>query len=454
MRATAWSAPVVLASTAWRERLRTSTWRWGSAFALPILAALAGAGFGAAMTGAEALDPARAVFGPAVVTDGETARGGLFALLGLELTLLGFVLSASTGALYGLAANHSQRLVPFLEPSRPLFRAAVGFAITTGYVLAAVQRLGPAEVVAPRPVVTVGIAIALATVVTVMVDAALSLRKQAISQMLRVVTTATRRAVAKGRARTRAWRAPPDSEAIDGPPICAHRSGFVRDVDAARLVRDAARFDARVRIDRAIGEYVVEGEPLGRVSAADAARAAQRIARALILGESRSTEHDVGAGLRVLVDIAERALSPAVNDPYTGCEALFRVRWILAELASVPDGDWVLVDDAGEARVSIARPSFEELVWLAVDGPCRYGAADPDVLDAVLDVASAIGREPSRRECARRVVARVLADAGSRGMGPERVALLEAKASRVLHQLGERSAVSPRLWSLAADRRR
>ncbi len=449
MRAMPSSALAMPMGTSWRERHHGSAWTSGSAATLLILAALAGAGLGTAMTSPYATDVARELFGAAPMTSGEAARGALFGLLGLEITLIGLVLSASTAALYGMVANQSLRLVAYLEPSRPLFRAAVGFAITAGYVLAAVRRLGPAEVEAQRPALTVGVVIALATIVAVVVDGALSLRKQHISQIMRVVTTATRRTIATERARTRAWPAAPELALVDAALVRAPRSGFVRDVDGARLLREVAREGARVRIDRAIGEYVVEGEPLGRVSAPQPARAAEGVARALILGENRRVEPDVGLGLRVLVDIAERALSPAVNDPYTACEALFRLRGLLIELASVPDGDWVLADDAGTARAWVARASFDELVWLVVDGPCRYGAADPDVIDAVLDIASAIARERSRRECARRVVARVLEDAAASGMSGERLALLEEKARRALHPSGQGAAMSPRLWSLA-----
>jgi uncharacterized membrane protein len=400
------------------------------------------------MTSPAMVQPARVVFGEAWVADGESARATLAGLLGLQITLIGLVLSASTTALYGLVAHQSLRLVRFVAPTRPFLRALVGFAVTTGYVLASARRLGPPELEAPRPVVTVGVLIAITALVAVLVDAALALRKQELAYMLRIVTTATRRAIRVERARATQSSSRIASEANGGVPLRAHRSGYLVDVAARRMLRDAVRFDVRVRVDRAVGDFVSAGEPVGVVRARSplSPRAMQRLAGALQLDECRSPERDVGAGLRVLVDIAERALSPGVNDPYTACEVLYHLRGVIVELACLPDGAWVLTDDAGTVRVAIARPSFEEWLRLALDGPRRYGAGDPDVLDAVLDIAAAVSRVPSRRESARGLVARVLEEASSSGMSPDRRALLHRKGQHVLADTGG-SAATPRLGS-------
>lgn len=267
--------------------------------------------------------------------------------------------------------------------------------------------------------------------------------------MLGIITRQIVRAIGVERARMHgAAPAGPAAASLGGEVVRARRSGYVVDVAAARLLSDAERLDARIRIDRTVGDYVVEGDAIGLVTGPSplGVHAERRIARAVLLGESRSPRLDAGAGVRALVDIAERALSPAVNDPYTACEVLYRLRGLLADLASVPDGDWVLRDDAGTVRVSVARPSFEERLRLAVDGPSRYGASDPDVLDAVLDIASAVGRVPARRGAARRLVAQVLADAADHGMASNRRVPLERKARCVLTDLGENAAI-PHLWN-------
>lgn len=450
MGTSASSPSPVLPGTSWRARLDSASWaRWSTAATLLVLAALAGAGLGALMTSPQVVQPAREVFGAAWVADGESARGTLAGLLGAQLTLMGLVLSASTTALYGLLANQSLRLVGFIRPSRPLLHAFIGFAVTSGYVLAAVRRLGPPELEAPRPVVTVGIVLAISAVAAVVVDAAISLQKQEIGRMLGILTREIGRAIGVERARMHgAARAGPAAASLAGEVVRARCSGYVVDVAAARLLRDAVRLDARIRIDRTVGDYVVEGDAIGVVAGPSplGVHAERRVARALLLGERRSPRLDPGAGVRALVDIAERALSPAVNDPYTACEVLYRLRGLLVELASVPDGDWVLRDDAGTVRVAVARPSFEERLRLAADGPSRYGASDPDVLDAVLEVASAVGRVPARRGAARRLVARVIADAAGSGMASNRRVLLERKARRVLADLGENAPI-PHLWN-------
>jgi uncharacterized membrane protein len=70
---------------------------------------------------------------------------------------------------------------------------------------------------------------------------------------------------------------------------------------------------------------------------------------------------DLALELRVLVDVADRALSPAVNDPYTACQSINEMKTLLGELAGLPLGDRELFDDASEAmrvgsRASSTRP--------------------------------------------------------------------------------------------------
>lgn len=400
------------------------------------------------MTSADVVRGARSVFGEAWVATGESARGALAGLLGVQITLIGLVLSASTAALYGLVAAQSLRLVRFISPARPLFHALVGFAMTTGYVLASVRRLGPPELEAPRPVVTVGIVLAVTAVASVIVDAALSVQAQQLDRVLQVVTRATRRAIEAERARVEGG---PSARAHPVDPtstwVRAQRSGYVVGFQAALLVRTAERLELCVRLECTFGDYVVAGEPIGALSARSPLppRVLDPIASAVLLEDSRDPRLDVGAGVRVLVDIAERALSPGVNDPYTACEVLYRLRALLAELGSMPDGEWLLRDREGTVRVIIARPCFEELLWRAIDGPLRYAGGDPDVLDAVLDIAAAVGRLPSRREPARRLIARVLEEDTTKETSPELRAMLRRKGQRIVADMG-RDTATPSLF--------
>src|SRR5205085_1697932 len=110
--------------------------------------------------------------------------------------------------------------------------------------------------------------------------------------------------------------------------------------------------DLYVTIVPPVGAYVVMGQPLFEVSTppwSSTARPAEltRLSRAVDLTESRTMYQDIGFALRQLVDIAERALSPAINDPTTAVQALDRIADLVRRIAARPDPDGLTVGRGG-----------------------------------------------------------------------------------------------------------
>src|SRR4029077_1855089 len=89
---------------------------------------------------------------------------------------------------------------------------------------------------------------------------------------------------------------------------------------------------------------------------------------------------DPGFGLRQLVDIAIRALSPSVNDPTTAVQVVDRVVDLLGQIIDRPDPTGWHVDDAGTARVHLPVDAFAELTTLGFAEIIRYGADSPQVV--------------------------------------------------------------------------
>ena len=106
--------------------------------------------------------------------------------------------------------------------------------------------------------------------------------------------------------------------------------------------------------------------------------------RAVRTGFERTAAQDVAFGLRQLVDVAVKALSPGINDPTTAVHALGHVAALLCELADHDLGPRLLRDDDGRVRVVLRRPDLAELLDLAVAQPRRYGATEPEVLARLL----------------------------------------------------------------------
>jgi uncharacterized membrane protein len=169
-------------------------------------------------------------------------------------------------------------------------------------------------------------------------------------------------------------------------------SGFLTAVDEQALLRAAIDDDAVIHVHRQPGESVIAGTPVALVWPAgadplgdDARERLQKcVRRGVHVDFERTAEQDLAYGLRQIVDIALRALSPGVNDPTTAVHALSHAAALLCQAARHPVGPGVLLDDTGRARVVLDRPDLGSLLDLAVAQPARYGAEEPEVIARLL----------------------------------------------------------------------
>jgi uncharacterized membrane protein len=118
--------------------------------------------------------------------------------------------------------------------------------------------------------------------------------------------------------------------------------------------------------------------------------------------------------MRQLVDIALRALSPAVNDPYTAIQAIHRLTVLLCALALRPLGDYQITGSTDGSRVIVHAPAFADYAELACSLIRRYGAAEPTVSAALLIMlhdAQALITDPDRIQVLAGEARLVLSDA-------------------------------------------
>jgi uncharacterized membrane protein len=120
----------------------------------------------------------------------------------------------------------------------------------------------------------------------------------------------------------------------------ARRHGYVQTVHPGRLLPLAEQLDVTVQIVPLVGEHVVAGRPIAHAwrtspeqPPPDPAALAGPVQDAVRISYQRTLQQDVRFGLRQLVDIALRALSPAVNDPYTAIQAIHPLTVLLCALA-------------------------------------------------------------------------------------------------------------------------
>jgi uncharacterized membrane protein len=128
-----------------------------------------------------------------------------------------------------------------------------------------------------------------------------------------------------------------------------------------------------------VGEYLAPGRVVLRISGARADAEPRLVRRVFVLARQRTVDQDPAFVLRMLVDIAIRALSPAVNDPTTAVQVLDRVETLLVELAGRHPGPSIVVDDDGRARARVRAPRWSAYVELGLMEIRRYGADSPQV---------------------------------------------------------------------------
>lgn len=158
------------------------------------------------------------------------------------------------------------------------------------------------------------------------------------------------------------------------------RPRAIQAVDVAALVKLAEAYEGVIELVAAVGDTVLESVPLLHVFGTRETIDERKLRNALELGDQRTFEQDPKYAIRLLVDIAIRALSPAVNDPTTAVQALDQIGDLLLRLGGrrLEIGDFR--DSQGRIRVVIPFPAWEDFVRLALDEILFYGANSVQVM--------------------------------------------------------------------------
>jgi uncharacterized membrane protein len=158
-----------------------------------------------------------------------------------------------------------------------------------------------------------------------------------------------------------------------GRRVASDRPGVVQQVDDQALRELAEEHGVTICLLRAVGEFVPEGAPLLEVNG-EGAPDDRSLHAAVLLGKERALDEDVGFGLRQLVDIAERALSPGINDPTTAVQVIDQLHDLLRRLATRPLLPRQQLGESGRLAVHVPQPELKDHIDLAVDEIAHWGA--------------------------------------------------------------------------------
>jgi uncharacterized membrane protein len=174
------------------------------------------------------------------------------------------------------------------------------------------------------------------------------------------------------------------TDAPDGPATQMLRFDgsprYIERFDLAALLALARAGGGRIVMDCAVGDMVTAGSMLLRVHGATAAIPEAALLRGIGLGLERTFEQDPKYPLRLLVDIAIKALSPAINDPTTAVQALDQIDDLLRRLAREQLDIGRVRDEEGVLRVIFPTPSWEDYLALAFDEIRMFGITSIQVL--------------------------------------------------------------------------
>jgi len=175
--------------------------------------------------------------------------------------------------------------------------------------------------------------------------------------------------------------------------------------DVDRLVRLAQRADAVIVIACSVGDTLVENTSLLRVHGGKCELSARALIRGVHLARERTFEQDPKYAIRLLVDIAIRALSPAINDPTTAVQTIDQIEDLLLRLGGRGLDAGHVRDRSGALRLVYPMPTWEDYLTLAFDEIRQYGAGSVQVMRRLRSALGCLEDAmtiPSRAEAVRR----------------------------------------------------
>ncbi len=169
---------------------------------------------------------------------------------------------------------------------------------------------------------------------------------------------------------------------VSADRIVAHagRSGVVLAVDRSGLVEMARRATGVIEFVPQVGDFVAVDEPLFQLYGGAAAIDDHALRASVAFGIERTIEQDPTFALRILVDIAIKALSPAINDPTTAVIAIDQLHRLLRQVGLRHLHDDYLRDHLGTVRFIFRTANWEDFVHLACTEIRHYGGGSVQIM--------------------------------------------------------------------------
>jgi uncharacterized membrane protein len=379
----------------------------------------------------------------------DDARTLLFGIAGSVITVMAVMLGLTVVALQLSSIQLSPRLLRTFLQDRPNQFVLAIFVLTFTYATGGLFTVGISSGERtedyPRLAVTGALLLLFASLFALVYFVHHLAHSIQIDAILKRIEATTLRSIDAGLpgGHPSAGIAEPPEWAVALP---APSSGYVQTLHPEKALVAAEGDDVVVRYIPRVGDHVVAGLPLAwawRVSPErpppDSARLRPLVVQAVRIGFERTHEQDAALGIRQLADVASKALSAAINDPYTAVQAIDRLTVILTRLSAHSLGDVIIADPTGAVRVIAPGIPFDEYVKLCCAQLRRFGCQEPAVVRRLLRMLDLAGMvceaDPVRREILARNVRLVLDDAERAIVQPADFDIIRSEGKAVMERL-------------------
>lgn len=198
---------------------------------------------------------------------------------------------------------------------------------------------------------------------------------------------------------------PPDAgflEAFDkgARPVDADGDGYLQFIDGAALLALAMEEDLVIRLEQRPGSYIVANRPLALIWPESRAtdRLTDQVRSLFVLGNQRTSDQDIEFGVNQLVEIAVRALSPGVNDPFTAMTCVDHLGSALCRLATRVMPSIYHHDHQHQLRVIAPANTFPEITDAAFNQLRQYSRSSTAVTIRLLETIAVVAKFTHRAE--------------------------------------------------------
>lgn len=149
--------------------------------------------------------------------------------------------------------------------------------------------------------------------------------------------------------------------------------GAVLAFDLKGLVALGERCDCLIELVPQVGDFIASGDPLFRLYESNHTPTDEQLQDSVAIGQERTLDQDPLFGFRIIVDVASKALSPAINDPTTAVLAIDQIHHLLRDIGKRYLAEGTEVDRAGRVRLLYRTPNWEDFVVLGITEIRHYG---------------------------------------------------------------------------------